>query len=193
VKRFSIIAAVLVMALASSATALATGDGKGKGEGHTPVTICHKPGTPAEQELVVDDDAVPGHLGHGDTLGPCEQDPDPEPQGECPEGTQQIDEDPLVCLKTVTNTVTRTIVREVEVTKEVPGPERIVERIVEVKVPVVTVKTKIKRVVKTKIKRVKVVKVRWKIKRVVIRPDKKKTTIALCRMSNGKVAVRGAG
>ena len=24
--------------------------------------------------LVVDDDAVPGHLGHGDTLGPCEKD-----------------------------------------------------------------------------------------------------------------------
>ena len=42
---------------------------------HTPVTICHKPGTPAEMTLVVDDDAVPGHLGHGDTLGPCETPP----------------------------------------------------------------------------------------------------------------------
>jgi hypothetical protein len=43
------------------------------GGGHTPVTICHKPGTPAEQTLVVDDDSVKlaGHLGHGDTLGPC--------------------------------------------------------------------------------------------------------------------------
>lgn len=40
--------------------------------GHTPVTICHKPGTPAEQELTVDDDAVPGHLDHGDYLGPCQ-------------------------------------------------------------------------------------------------------------------------
>lgn len=38
---------------------------------HEPVTICHKPGTPAEQTLVVDDDAVPGHLGHGDYLGVC--------------------------------------------------------------------------------------------------------------------------
>ena len=45
----------------------------GNGHGHTPVTICHKPGTPAEQTLVVDDDSVQltGHLGHGDTLGPC--------------------------------------------------------------------------------------------------------------------------
>lgn len=43
------------------------------GGGHTPVTICHKPGTPAEQELTVDDDSVEltGHLGHGDTIGPC--------------------------------------------------------------------------------------------------------------------------
>jgi len=36
-----------------------------------PVTICHKPGTPAERTLVVDDNAVPGHLGHGDFLGTC--------------------------------------------------------------------------------------------------------------------------
>lgn len=36
-----------------------------------PVEICHKPGTPAEQILVVDDDAVPGHLRHGDHLGSC--------------------------------------------------------------------------------------------------------------------------
>jgi hypothetical protein len=42
------------------------------GGGHTPVTICHKPGTPAEKTLVVDDDAVPGHLGHGDYLGECQ-------------------------------------------------------------------------------------------------------------------------
>ena len=42
---------------------------------HTPTTICHKPGTPAEMTLVVDDHAVPGHLGHGDFLGPCETPP----------------------------------------------------------------------------------------------------------------------
>lgn len=53
--------------------------GDGHGGGHTPVTICHKPGTPAEQTLVVDDDSVEltGHLGHGDTLGPCSQETTP--------------------------------------------------------------------------------------------------------------------
>jgi hypothetical protein len=36
-----------------------------------PVEVCHKPGTPAQQTIVVDDDAVPGHLRHGDFLGDC--------------------------------------------------------------------------------------------------------------------------
>jgi hypothetical protein len=36
-----------------------------------PVEICHKPGTPAEHTIVVDDNAVRGHLGHGDFLGSC--------------------------------------------------------------------------------------------------------------------------
>ena len=40
-------------------------------KGHTPVVICHKPGTPAEHTIIVDDDAVPAHLAHGDHLGPC--------------------------------------------------------------------------------------------------------------------------
>jgi len=35
------------------------------------VTICHKPGTPAEKTKEVPPQAVPGHLGHGDTLGEC--------------------------------------------------------------------------------------------------------------------------
>lgn len=62
------------------------------GGGHTPVTICHKPGTPAEQTLVVDDDAVEGHLGHGDTLGAC---PQPPPVDYCDTlpGVQAEDED----------------------------------------------------------------------------------------------------
>jgi hypothetical protein len=37
--------------------------------------ICHKPGTPAEHTLRVAVAAVPAHLAHGDTLGPCEQPP----------------------------------------------------------------------------------------------------------------------
>jgi hypothetical protein len=36
------------------------------------VTICHKPGTPAEQTKIIPRSALKGHLGHGDTLGPCE-------------------------------------------------------------------------------------------------------------------------
>jgi len=36
------------------------------------VTICHKPGTKAEQTKQVPRDALSGHLGHGDTLGPCQ-------------------------------------------------------------------------------------------------------------------------
>ncbi|MBF0158257.1 MAG: hypothetical protein HQL58_01920 [Magnetococcales bacterium] len=46
------------------------------GTGHTAVIVCHKPGTPAEQQLTIDDDAVgeesaAAHLGHGDKLGAC--------------------------------------------------------------------------------------------------------------------------
>jgi prepilin-type N-terminal cleavage/methylation domain-containing protein len=35
------------------------------------VTICHKPGTPAEQTKTIPNSALAGHLGHGDTAGPC--------------------------------------------------------------------------------------------------------------------------
>lgn len=35
------------------------------------ISICHKPGTPAEKTLVLPPSAIPGHLGHGDLLGPC--------------------------------------------------------------------------------------------------------------------------
>ncbi|MBI3076624.1 MAG: amidohydrolase family protein [Deltaproteobacteria bacterium] len=33
--------------------------------------ICHAPGTPGERTLRVDAQALEGHLGHGDRLGPC--------------------------------------------------------------------------------------------------------------------------
>lgn len=36
------------------------------------VTICHKPGTPAEKTLVIPIQALAGHLDHGDTIGSCE-------------------------------------------------------------------------------------------------------------------------
>ena len=35
------------------------------------VTICHKPGTPAEHTINVSINAESAHLGHGDTLGVC--------------------------------------------------------------------------------------------------------------------------
>jgi len=40
-------------------------------DGHSLVTICHKPGTPAQKTMNVPDSAVAGHLGHGDILGSC--------------------------------------------------------------------------------------------------------------------------
>ena len=43
--------------------AYATG---GNGGGHTPVTVCHKPGTPAQQNLTFDDDGWQAHINHGD-------------------------------------------------------------------------------------------------------------------------------
>jgi hypothetical protein len=77
--------AVLVAAtglIAATGTAFADPPGgEPPGGGHTPATICHKPGTPAEQTLVVDDNAVPGHLGHGDFEGPCAKVTPPTPEG----------------------------------------------------------------------------------------------------------------
>lgn len=35
------------------------------------VTICHKPGTPAQKTMTLPQSALNGHLGHGDTMGPC--------------------------------------------------------------------------------------------------------------------------
>jgi hypothetical protein len=35
------------------------------------VTICHKPGTPAEKTMTLPASALNGHLGHGDYIGAC--------------------------------------------------------------------------------------------------------------------------
>jgi hypothetical protein len=37
------------------------------------ITLCHKPGTPAEKTLVLPAPAGPGHLRHGDYEGPCQE------------------------------------------------------------------------------------------------------------------------
>jgi hypothetical protein len=50
------------------------GNGNGDGNGQEQVTICHKPGTPAEHTIVVARPALDAHLGHGDILGACETD-----------------------------------------------------------------------------------------------------------------------
>ena len=39
--------------------------------GQSKVTICHKPGKPAEQTMEIPRTALRGHLGHGDSEGPC--------------------------------------------------------------------------------------------------------------------------
>ena len=45
--------------------------GSGVGATDDEVTICHKPGTPAEKTLTIPESALSGHLGHGDTIGAC--------------------------------------------------------------------------------------------------------------------------
>ncbi len=71
------VAMFLVLAAAYPAAASANNgrnNGQnGNGEGHTPVTVCHKPGTPAQDTLTFDDDGLQAHLDHGDTLGACEE------------------------------------------------------------------------------------------------------------------------
>lgn len=61
--------------------------------GHVPVEVCHKPGSPAEKSLTVDESAVPGHLGHGDYLGECVTAPSPSPTPE-PEPTPEPTDEP---------------------------------------------------------------------------------------------------
>jgi hypothetical protein len=39
--------------------------------GNEKVTICHKPGSPAEKTKSVPASALSDHLGHGDTEGAC--------------------------------------------------------------------------------------------------------------------------
>lgn len=41
------------------------------------VVICHRPGTRAERTMMLPEPAIPGHLGHGDELGPCPSDETP--------------------------------------------------------------------------------------------------------------------
>lgn len=182
--KLSMLILACVAALVLSSVAFAT-DGN-PGGGHDPVTVCHKPGTPAEQELTFDDDALWAHLNHGDTLGPC------VPPAVCPEGTDAVpDSNPLVCIKTVTNTVE---VPGPPVYVDVPGPTQYVDvpgPTVTVDVPgpiqyVPTFLTKVKTVTKVKVKVVRSVVFKTKIK------VKKVPVIGLCKYQ-GHLAVPGKG
>ncbi|HXG35876.1 MAG TPA: hypothetical protein VNL15_02795 [Dehalococcoidia bacterium] len=67
-KKALVIAAVF--AILATLTAVQVFAAPGPKDG---VTICHKPGTPAEKTMTVPEPALGGHLGHGDTEGPCGQ------------------------------------------------------------------------------------------------------------------------
>ena len=45
------------------------------------ITICHKPGTPAEKTMEIPEDALDGHLDHGDYVGECEEESNTEDTG----------------------------------------------------------------------------------------------------------------
>ena len=71
------------------------------GNGHTPITFCHKPGTPAQQTLTTDAKGWNGHSKHGDTLGECgplspspSPEPEPEPEPEPTPGPEEPIETP---------------------------------------------------------------------------------------------------
>jgi hypothetical protein len=53
------------------------------------VVICHKPGTPAQKTMKVPQQALPGHLGHGDTEGACGQ-PPPPPDAPPSDGLEKV-------------------------------------------------------------------------------------------------------
>jgi len=81
----AVLAAVLLGGLAFSQSALAGGPGGPPGK----VTLCHVDQETGEEITIsVGAPAVPAHLAHGDTLGPCEP-------STC---EQQCDEDFLECL-----------------------------------------------------------------------------------------------
>ena len=57
--------------LAGGGLLLATGAGTTRARPAEKVTICHKPGTPAEKTMTVSASAVDAHVGHGDHPGRC--------------------------------------------------------------------------------------------------------------------------
>jgi len=200
--------AAVIAALCIIPAAAAT-NGTPKGGGHTPVTICHKPGTPAEHTITVDDDAVQAHLAHGDSLGPCSP-PQPPSTPVCPEGYDGagVSNGVLLCTRTVTNEVIKEVPGPT-VYVEVPGPTVYVDKVIEVPGPTVTVPGPTTEVpgptvyvpgatitvtkVKYKTKIVNRVKIKTKVVYRTIVKVKKVQTIGVCLRPDGKPAVQGKG
>jgi len=65
----AVLAAILLGGLTFSQSAFA-----GQGGGQNKVTICHQ-GDEGPETITVAAPAIPAHLAHGDTLGPCVEEP----------------------------------------------------------------------------------------------------------------------
>jgi hypothetical protein len=73
--------------------------------GQNKITICHKPGTSAEQTKDVPPTALDGHLGHGDYRGPCAPRPEePTPTKIIPPTPEQATPTNTPVPPTATNT-----------------------------------------------------------------------------------------
>ena len=99
------------------------------GNGHTPITFCHKPGTPAQQTLTTDAKGWNGHSKHGDTLGECgplnpSPEPTPEPTPE-PEGPIETPEPTPAPEEPVTPTDPPSTPEEPQVPVEVETPAEV--------------------------------------------------------------------
>ena len=71
-RRLTLIGLAGTLAVAALAAVLLTAGGSGvQAKPDGAVSICHKPGTPAEKTLTLPPSAIGGHMGHGDTEGAC--------------------------------------------------------------------------------------------------------------------------
>ncbi len=76
----AVLAAILLGGLTFSQSAFA---GQGGGPGQQKVTLCHVDEDGEKRTITVGAPAVPAHLAHGDTLGPCVEEPEPFTCDEC--------------------------------------------------------------------------------------------------------------
>ena len=75
---FSVLLVVGLLAAMVIGAPMASAQDYGDYDKKKKVTICHKPGTPAEKTMEVPFEALSGHLGHGDHKGPCKKKDDPK-------------------------------------------------------------------------------------------------------------------